>query len=130
MILRAPFGSMERFVAVLLEHTAGNLPLWLIPTQCVVLPVSEKYNDYAHKVAAQLEEMDVRAEVDDRNEKVGRKIRDNEMKKIPYMIVVGEKEQADGTVAVRKRGEGDLGVMPVADFAKIINDEVSAFTKQ
>ena len=130
MIHRAPFGSMERFVAVLLEHTAGNLPLWLIPTQCVVLPVSEKYNDYAHKVAAQLEEMDVRAEVDDRNEKVGRKIRDNEMKKIPYMIVVGEKEQADGTVAVRKRGEGDLGVMPVAEFAKIINDEVSAFTKQ
>ncbi len=130
MIHRAPFGSMERFVAVLLEHTAGNLPLWLIPTQCVVLPVSEKYNDYAHKVAAQLEEMDVRAEVDDRNEKVGRKIRDNEMKKIPYMVVVGEKEQADGTVAVRKRGEGDLGVMPVAEFAKIINDEVSAFTKQ
>ena len=121
---------MERFVAVLLEHTAGNLPLWLIPTQCMILPVSEKYNDYARQVAAMLDEADVRAEVDDRNEKIGRKIRDNEMKKVPYLLVVGEKEQAEGTVSVRKRGEGDKGTMSVADFAKIINDEVAAFTKQ
>ena len=97
MIHRAPFGSMERFVAVLLEHTAGNLPMWLIPTQVMVLPISEKFNDYARKVAAELDEMGVRAEVDDRNEKIGRKIRDNEMKKVPYLVVVGEKEQADGT---------------------------------
>ncbi len=130
MIHRAPFGSMERFEAVLLEHPAANLPMWLLPTHRVMLPISEKFNDYARKVAADLDEMGVRAEVDDRNEKIGRKIRDNEMKKVPNLVVVGEKEQADGTVAVRKRGEGDKGTMPVADFAKIINDEVEAFTKQ
>ncbi len=129
MIHRAPFGSMERFVAVLLEHTAGHLPLWLIPEQCVILPISEKFNDYAHKVAEELEEAGVRAAVDDRNEKIGKKIRDNELKKIPYMLVVGEKEAEQGQVAVRKKGEGDQGVMSVAEFAKLINDQVAEQTK-
>ena len=129
MIHRAPFGSMERFVAVLLEHTAGHLPLWLIPDQCVILPISEKFNDYAHRVAEQLEEAGVRATVDDRNEKIGKKIRDNELKKIPYMLVVGEKEAENGQVAVRKKGEGDQGVMSVADFAKQINEQVAEQTR-
>ena len=128
MIHRAPFGSMERFVAVLLEHTAGHLPLWLIPEQVVVMPISEKYNDYAREVAKRLDRKDVRAIVDDRNEKIGKKIRDNELKKIPYLLVVGEKEAADGTVSVRRQGEGDRGAMPVDDFAGIINDEVAAMT--
>ena len=129
MIHRAPFGSMERFVAVLLEHTAGKLPLWLIPEQCAILPISEKFNDYAHKVAAELEAADVRALVDDRNEKIGKKIRDNELKKIPYMLVVGEKEASEGKVAVRRQGEGDKGTMTVAEFAKLINDRVAEQTK-
>ena len=107
MIHRAPFGSMERFVAVLLEHTAGKFPLWLTPDQVVVLPISEKYNDYAHKVARQLSMSDVRAQVDDRNEKIGRKIRDNELKRIPYLLIVGEKEAEEGKVSVRAQGEGD-----------------------
>ena len=128
MIHRAPFGSMERFVAVLLEHTAGHLPLWLIPEQVVVMPISEKYNDYAREVAKRLDRKDVRAIVDDRNEKIGKKIRDNELKKIPYLLVVGEKEAADGTVSVRRQGEGDRGVMSVDDFAAMINDEVAAMT--
>lgn len=129
MIHRAPFGSMERFVAVLLEHTAGKLPLWLIPDQCAVLPISEKFNDYARKVAAELDMADVRAVVDDRNEKIGKKIRDNELKKIPYMLIVGEKEMEEGAVSVRKQGEGDKGTMKVAGFAKLVNDEVAAATK-
>ena len=129
MIHRAPFGSMERFVAVLLEHTAGKLPLWLIPDQCAVLPISEKFNDYARKVAAELDMADVRAVVDDRNEKIGKKIRDNELKKIPYMLIVGEKEMDEGAVSVRKQGEGDKGTMKVAGFAKLVNDEVAAATK-
>ena len=128
MIHRAPFGSMERFVAVLLEHTAGHLPLWLIPEQVVVMPISEKYNDYAREVAKRLDRKDVRAIVDDRNEKIGKKIRDNELKKIPYLLVVGEKEAAEGTVSVRRQGEGDRGAMPVDDFAGMINDEVAAMT--
>ena len=128
MIHRAPFGSMERFVAVLLEHTAGKLPLWLIPDQCAILPISEKFNDYARKVAAELDEAGVRATVDDRNEKIGKKIRDNELKKIPYMLVVGEKEAANDEVAVRRQGEGDKGVMSVADFARLINDAVAEQT--
>ncbi len=111
MIHRAPFGSMERFVAVLLEHTAGKFPLWLTPEQVVLLPLSEKYNEYAQQVADAFAENDVRAIVDDRNEKVGKKIRDNELKRIPYLLIVGEKEQQDGTVSVRKQGEGDKGVM-------------------
>ena len=128
MIHRAPFGSMERFVAVLLEHTAGKLPIWLIPDQCVVLPISEKYNDYAMEVAKRLDAEGVRAIVDDRNEKIGKKIRDNELKKIPYLLVVGEKEAADGAVAVRKQGEGDKGVMSISDFAALVNSEVAAAT--
>ena len=128
MIHRAPFGSMERFVAVLLEHTAGKLPIWLIPDQCVVLPISEKYNDYAVEVAKRLDAEGVRAIVDDRNEKIGKKIRDNELKKIPYLLVVGEKEAADGAVAVRKQGEGDKGVMSISDFAALVNSEVAAAT--
>ena len=129
MIHRAPFGSMERFVAVLIEHTGGKFPLWLTPTQAVVLPISEKFNDYAREVVEKLQAMDVRVELDDRNEKIGRKIRDNELKRIPYMLVVGEKEMADGHVSVRKQGDGDKGSMSVDDFAKLVNDEVLAQTK-
>ena len=126
MIHRAPFGSLERFTAVLIEHTAGHFPLWLTPDQVSILPISEKYNDYARKVAAQLDVAGVRALIDDRNEKIGRKIRDNELKRVPYMVVVGEKEAADGTVAMRKQGGGEQATMSVADFAKRINDEVAA----
>ncbi|MGN0236518.1 MAG: threonine--tRNA ligase [Lepagella sp.] len=128
MIHRAPFGSMERFVAVLLEHTAGKLPLWLIPEQCVILPISEKYNDYAYSVAKTLEQSDVRAVVDDRNEKIGKKIRDNELKRIPYMLIVGEKEVEESTVSVRKQGEGDKGSMKVEEFAAHICDLVAEQT--
>ena len=126
MIHRAPFGSLERFTAVLIEHTAGHFPLWLTPDQVSILPISEKYNDYARKVAAQLDAAGVRALIDDRNEKIGRKIRDNELKRVPYMVVVGEKEAADGTVAMRKQGGSEQATMSVADFAKRINDEVAA----
>ena len=126
MIHRAPFGSLERFTAVLIEHTAGHFPLWLTPDQVSILPISEKYNDYARKVAAQIDAAGVRALIDDRNEKIGRKIRDNELKRVPYMVVVGEKEAADGTVAMRKQGGGEQATMSVADFAKRINDEVAA----
>ena len=126
MIHRAPFGSLERFTAVLIEHTAGHFPLWLTPDQVSILPISEKYNDYARKVAAQLDVAGVRALIDDRNEKIGRKIRDNELKRVPYMVVVGEKESADGTVAMRKQGGGEQATMSVTDFAKRINDEVAA----
>ena len=129
MIHRAPFGSLERFTAVLIEHTAGHFPLWLTPDQVAILPISEKYNEYANNLAKYLDGKGVRAKVDDRNEKIGRKIRDNEMKRIPYMLVVGEKEQAEGTVAVRKQGGGDQGVMSKEDFAKKINDEVAEMLK-
>lgn len=129
MIHRAPFGSMERFVAVLLEHTAGRFPLWLAPEQVIVLPISEKFNDYAYEVKRQLEEEDFRVEVDDRNEKIGRKIRDNELKRVPYMLVVGEKEMENGEVSVRKQGEGDKGSMKiatfVADLAKEVKDSIN-----
>lgn len=124
MIHRAPFGSMERFVAVLIEHTAGKFPLWLTPTQAVVLPVSEKYNDYAYSVARALKLQDIRAEVDDRNEKMGRKIRDNELKRIPYLLIVGEKEAENGEVSVRKQGGGDQSTEKIAIFAERINKEV------
>ena len=124
MIHRAPFGSMERFVAVLIEHTAGKFPLWLTPEQVVVLPVSEKYNDYARTVAETLEQHDIRAIVDDRNEKIGKKIRDNELKRIPYLLVVGEAEAGSNTVAVRRQGEGDKGVMTLADFVSFFLSEV------
>ncbi|MDE6497899.1 MAG: threonine--tRNA ligase [Muribaculaceae bacterium] len=129
MIHRAPFGSMERFVAVLLEHTAGHLPLWLAPEQVAVLPISEKFNDYAREVARQLEESDIRCTVDDRNEKIGRKIRDNQMRRMPYMLIVGEKEQENGEVSVRKSGEGDLGSMKIATFAENLAREVEEMTK-
>ena len=124
MIHRAPFGSMERFVAVLIEHTAGKFPLWLTPDQVVVLPISEKYNDYAQKVSNQLNNSDIRAGIDDRNEKIGRKIRDNEMKHIPYLLIVGEKEFESNTVSVRRQGEGDQGSMTVDSFAEFIIKEV------
>lgn len=125
MIHRAPFGSMERFCAVLIEHTGGKFPLWLTPDQAVILPISEKYNAYAEEVRAYLDSQDIRAIVDDRNEKIGRKIRDNELKHIPYMLIVGEKEAENGEVSVRKQGQGDQGSMKIADFAKNIAEEVS-----
>ena len=129
MIHRAPFGSMERFVAVLIEHTAGHFPLWLTPEQVAILPISDKYNEYAEKVRKALDEQEVRAYVDDRSEKIGRKIRDNEMKHVPYLLIVGEKEAAEGTVSVRKQGEGDQGSLSIDDFAKKINAEVDEMTK-
>ena len=125
MIHRAPFGSMERFVAVLVEHTGGKFPLWLTPDQVAILPVSERFNEYAQQVKAELEKYDIRAIVDDRNEKVGRKIRDNELKHIPYMLVVGEKEQAEGIVSVRRQGgNGDMGQMSIAEFGNAVKAEV------
>ena len=130
MIHRAPFGSMERFVAVLIEHTAGKFPLWLTPEQVVVMPISEKFNDYAAKVAHELKQKDIRAVVDDRNEKIGRKIRDNELKKIPYMLIVGEKEAENNEVSVRKQGEGDKGIMKITTFAEILTKEVEDMINQ
>lgn len=124
MIHRAPFGSMERFVAVLIEHTAGKFPLWLTPDQVVLLPISEKYNEYAQNVSDFLNNYDIRSLVDDRNEKIGRKIRDNELKRIPYLLIVGEKEANSGQVAVRKQGEGDKGAMAMEEFADFLNNEV------
>ena len=126
MIHRAPFGSMERFVAVLIEHTGGKFPLWLTPDQVVVLPISEKYNDYAQKVVNFLNNSDIRTVLDDRNEKIGRKIRDNELKKIPYMLIVGEQEMNENKVSVRRQGEGDKGAMTTEEFAEMINKEVEA----
>ena len=128
MIHRAPFGSMERFVAVLLEHTAGKLPLWLAPDQVVVLPISEKYNDYAQKVVLELAEKDIRAFVDDRNEKIGKKIRDNELKKIPCLLIVGEKEAENDEVSVRKQGEGDQGSKKITTFATDFAQEIEKMT--
>jgi len=130
MIHRAPFGSMERFVAVLIEHTAGHFPLWLTPDQVAILPISDKYIDYAKKVQSYLEENDVRTVLDDRAEKIGRKIRDNEMKHIPYLLILGEKEEAEGTVSVRRQGQGDQGSMKFEDFAKKINEEVRSMTEK
>ncbi len=124
MIHRAPFGSMERFVAVLIEHTAGKFPLWLTPEQVVVLPISEKYNDYAKKVSKVLNNSDIRSVLDDRNEKIGRKIRDNELKRIPFLLIVGEKEAETNMVSVRKQGDGDKGSMEIEEFISFINKEV------
>ncbi len=129
MIHRAPFGSMERFVAVLIEHTAGKFPLWLTPDQVVVLPISEKYNDYAKKVLNFLNNYDIRTLIDDRNEKVGKKIRDNELKRIPYLLIVGEKEFEHETVSVRIQGDGDKGSMKLEEFAELVNKEVKAQTE-
>ena len=125
MIHRAPFGSMERFVAVLLEHTAGKFPLWLAPDQAVVLPISEKYNEYAEEVVAYLNQHDVRAQIDDRNEKIGRKIRDNELKRIPYLLIVGEKEAVEHTVSVRAQGEGDKGSMTLEEYVNYMGNLVA-----
>ena len=130
MIHRAPFGSMERFCAVLIEHTMGKFPLWLTPDQVSILPVSEKHNDYAREVLGRLDAAGVRAILDDRNEKIGRKIRDNEMKRIPYMVIVGEKEAEEGTVSVRQQGGNDLGSMKIDDFAKKIIEEVESMTNK
>jgi len=130
MIHRAPFGSLERFTAVLIEHTGGHFPLWLMPDQCVILPISERFNDYAHKVKEQLEAAGIRANIDERNEKVGRKIRDNEMKHIPYLLVVGEKEQTDGSVNVRKQGEGTQETMTIPMFAEKVLKEVAELTEK
>ena len=125
MIHRAPFGSLERFTAVLIEHTAGHFPLWLTPDQVAILPISEKYNEYAKEVQKFFDKQGVRALVDDRNEKIGRKIRDNELKRVPYMVVVGEKEAAEGLVSMRKQGGGEQATMTKGEFAKRINDEVA-----
>ena len=125
MIHRAPFGYMERFFEVLLEHCVGNFRLWLTPEQVKILPVSEKYNDYAKEIAEFLEFSDIRALVDERNEKIGRKIRDAEVTKIPFMLIVGEKEATSGALSVRRHGEGDLGTMTREDFVKSIENEIS-----
>lgn len=128
MIHRAPFGSMERFVAVLIEHTGGKFPLWLTPDQAVILPISEKYNDYSKKVCEMLNNYDIRASIDDRNETIGKKIRENELKRIPFLLVVGEKEESAQMVSVRRQGEGDQGSMSVEAFATMVNDEVKKMT--
>lgn len=130
MIHRAPFGSLERFIAVLIEHCGGNFPLWLTPDQYAILPISEKYNDYAKKVSELLNISDIRGLVDERNEKIGKKIRDNEVNKIPFMLVVGEKEAEEGTVAVREHGKGDIGTMTIADFAKLVQTTIDNDFKQ
>ena len=130
MIHRAPFGSMERFVAILIEHCAGQFPLWLTPEQVRILPVSEKYNEYAKKVANTLEISDIRALVDDTNEKVGKKIREAELAKVTYMLVVGENEMLANSVSARKKGEGDLGVFSIEDFATMVNEEVASMLKE
>jgi len=130
MIHRAPFGSMERFVAVLLEHSAGNFPLWLTPDQAIVLPISEKYQKYAEKVLHLLKNSEIRALIDERSEKTGRKIRDAEVKKIPYMLIVGEKEEGEGTVSVRRHGEGDLGSFKIEEFIQLIKDEIESLVEE
>ena len=124
MIHRAPFGSLERFIAILIEHCAGNFPLWLAPEQIAVLPLSEKFKDYSHKVYKNLESEDIQGVFDNRDEKIGRKIRDAEVKKIPYMLIIGEKEAAEGKVAVRRHGQGDLGSMTLEEFKKIFHEEI------
>ena len=130
MIHRAPFGSMERFVAILLEHTGGNFPLWLMPEQVIILSISEKYEKYARKVLNSLENNEIRALVDNRNETMGKKIRDAEMQKIPYMIIVGEQEEIDGTISVRKHGGDDLGTISVTSFTSIIEEEIKKILKE
>lgn len=125
MIHRAPFGSLERFIAVIIEHTAGRFPLWLTPEQAIVLPISEKFVEAAHAVSAALKDSDIRASVDERNEKIGRKIRDAELAKVPFMLIIGEKEAADGSVSVREQGKGDLGAMKPADFAALIEQRIA-----
>ena len=130
MIHRAPFGSMERFVAVLLEHCAGKFPLWLIPDQAMIIPISEKFINYSKKVLNLLNNYEIRTLIDERNEKTGKKIRDAELQRIPYMLVVGEKEEAEGTVSVRKQGQGDMGSFKIEDFADLINKEIKEMIQQ
>jgi threonyl-tRNA synthetase len=125
MIHRAPFGSMERFVAVLLEHCAGDFPLWLTTDQVSILPISEKFNEYAEKVSKFLNNYDIRAFVDDRNEKIGKKIRESELKKIPFMLIVGEKEMENNEVSVRQRAKGDLGSLSLENFMKTVNEAIN-----
>ncbi|MDR0694659.1 MAG: threonine--tRNA ligase, partial [Prevotellaceae bacterium] len=125
MIHRAPFGSMERCVAVLIEHTSGKFPLWLTPEQVAVLSLSERFNGYAQQVSDALNRAGIRAVVDDRNETVGKKIRENELKRIPYLLIVGEKEEAAQQVSVRRQGEGDKGAMSIAEFTKFLTEEIS-----
>ncbi|MDD3686814.1 MAG: His/Gly/Thr/Pro-type tRNA ligase C-terminal domain-containing protein, partial [Bacteroidales bacterium] len=127
MLHRAIFGSMERFVAVLIEHTAGKFPIWLTPQQVVLIPISEKFNDYAKKVLDLLKNYDIRGLIDDRNETIGRKIRDNELKRIPYLLILGEKEAETGTLSVRKQGQGDLGGMSPEEFAEVIKNEIKEY---
>ena len=129
MIHRAPFGSMERFIAILLEHTGGNFPLWLMPEQAIILSLSEKYEKYSQKVLTLLENHEIRALVDNRSETIGKKIREAEVGKFPYMLIVGEQEAKDGTISVRKHGEGDLGTMKVEDFASLIKTEIDSTLK-
>ena len=124
MIHRAPFGSMERFVAILIEHCAGQFPLWLTPEQVRLLPVSEKFNEYAKSVANNLKNYDIRASVDESNEKVGKKIREAELARVPYMLIIGDQEQQAETVSARKKGAGDLGSFSVTDFAQMVQDEI------
>ena len=127
MIHRAPFGSLERFVAVLIEHCGGNFPLWLTPEQATILEISEKFNEYAHKVSELLGISDIRASVDERDEKIGRKIRDAEVRKVPFMLIVGEKEAETNTVSVRRHGQGDLGSMSIEDFVSLVQKEVAGY---
>jgi threonyl-tRNA synthetase len=129
MIHRAPFGSMERFIAILLEHTGGNFPLWLMPEQAIVLSLSEKYENYSKKVLNLLENNEIRGIVDNRSETMGKKIREAEMNKLPYMLIIGEQEEQDGTVSVRKHGGEDLGAMKVKQFAKLVSEEIGASLK-
>jgi threonyl-tRNA synthetase len=124
MLHRAIFGSMERFIAVLIENTSGKFPLWLAPDKAVILPISEKYNDYAKNVLNFLNNSDICTLIDERSEKIGKKIRDNELKRIPYLLIIGEKEEESGTIAVRKQGDGDKGVMKPDEFVRFINDEI------
>merc|ERR1712000_595694 len=124
MIHRAPFGSMERFVAILIESTAGDFPLWLAPEQIAVLPISEKYHEYAKSLYSQLQEKDIRGIIDEIDEKIGKKIRDAEIKKIPFMLIVGEQEAADGTVSLRAHGKGDQGSMKIEEFVKFFNQTI------
>jgi len=130
MIHRAPFGGLERFIAILLEHTAGNFPLWLMPEQAIILSISEKYEKYAEKVLNLLENAEIRALVDNRNETIGKKIRDAEMQKTPYMLIIGEQEEKDGTVSVRKHGEGDIGTITINEFSDLINSEINRTLKK
>ncbi|NNG09905.1 MAG: threonine--tRNA ligase, partial [Arenibacter sp.] len=129
MIHRAPFGSMERFIALLLEHTGGNFPLWLMPEQAIILPVSEKHEKYAEKVLNSLENNDIRALIDNRNETVGKKIREAEMNKIPFMLIVGENEEKEETISVRRHGGEDLGTISVNSFADLVINEINSTLK-